>query len=81
MLIDGLLKKVYNDYYNYLLKVLSKDLHHSLIKKRILKHEYVVNRYTSGKNKDDKNCNYNPAAESGLTRPVSEISMYEMPRF
>ena len=63
MLIDGLLKKVYNDYYNYLLKVLSKDLHHSVIKKRILKHEYIVNRYASGKNKNDKICDYNPKRE------------------
>ena len=68
MLIDSLLKKVYNDYYDYLLKVLSKDLHHSLIKKRILKHEYVVNRYTSGKNKDDKNCNYNPKREDNSSQ-------------
>ena len=68
ILIDSLLKKVYNDYYDYLLKVLSKDLHHSLIKKRILKHEYVVNRYTSGKNKDDKNCNYNPKREDNSSQ-------------
>ena len=56
-LIDSLLKKVYNDYYDYLLKILPKDLNYSVIKKNILKHEFVVNRFASGKsgkNKDKK---------------------------
>jgi hypothetical protein len=71
LLIDSLLKKIYNDYYDYLLKVLSKDLHHSVIKKRILKHEYVVNRYASGisgKNKDNKNGNYSPHREDNSSQ-------------
>ena len=56
-LIDSLLKKVYNDYYDYLLKILPKDLNYSVIKKNILKHDFFVNRFASeksGKNKDKK---------------------------
>jgi hypothetical protein len=58
-LIDNLLKKVYNDYYDYLLKILPKELHYSVNKKKVLKHEFVVNRFASGsssKNRDN-NCN------------------------
>ena len=59
LLIDNLLKKVYNDYHDYLLKILPKELHYSIRKKEVLKHEFVVNRYgNSGKNKEEKNGNY-----------------------
>ena len=61
LLIDSLLKKIYNDYYEYLLKILPKELQYSIKKKRILKHEFVVNRFNSGasygNNKDNKNRN------------------------
>jgi hypothetical protein len=62
-LIDNLLKKVYNDYYDYLLKILPKELHYSVNKKKVLKHEFVVNRFASGsssKNRDN-NCNSHKA--------------------
>ena len=60
LLIDNLLKKVYNDYYDYLLKIMPKELHNSVNKKRVLKHEFVVNRFASGnpgKTKDNRNGN------------------------
>ena len=63
LLIDNLLKKVYNDYYDYLLKIMPKELHNSVNKKRVLKHEFVVNRFASGnsgKNKENRNGNYSP---------------------
>ncbi len=56
LLIESLLKKVYNDYYEYLLKILPEELHYSVNRKRVLKHEFVVNRFASGfpgKNKDN----------------------------
>ena len=63
LLIDNLLKKVYNDYYDYLLKIMPKELQSSVNKKRVLKHEFVVNRFASGnpgKNKENRNSNYSP---------------------
>ena len=56
LLIESLLNKVYNDYYEYLLKILPKELHYSVNTKKILKHSFVVNRFASGfpgKNKDN----------------------------
>ena len=57
LLIDSLLKKIYNDYYEYLLKIVPKELKYSVNKKKILKHEFVVNRFNSsysyGNNKDN----------------------------
>jgi len=53
LLIDNLFTKVYNDYYDYLSKILPKELHYSIRKKQILKHEFVVNRFGSGSS--DKN--------------------------
>ena len=62
LLIDNLLKKIYNDYYDYLLKVLPKELKYSVNKKKILKYEYVVNRFAHGspyeKNKENNNRNF-----------------------
>ena len=58
-LIDNLLKKVYNDYYDYLLKILPKELHYSVNKKKVLKHEFVVNRFASGSSGKNKDNNYN----------------------
>ena len=55
MLIDNLFTKIYNDYYDYLSKVLPKELHYSIRKKQVLKHEFVVNRFgNSEKNNDFK---------------------------
>ena len=55
-LIDNLLKKVYDNYYDYLLKIVSKELHNTIVKKRMIKHEFVVNRFAR-KNKDNINGN------------------------
>ena len=58
LLIDNLFTKVYNDYYDYLSKILPKELHYSIRKKQILKHEFVVNRFgSSEKNSDLKKNN------------------------
>ena len=57
-LIDNLFRKVYNDYYSYLLKILPNELHSSINRKKILKHEFVVNRFAS--NKNNKNNNHKP---------------------
>ena len=55
LLIDNLFTKVYNDYYDYLSKILPKELHYSIRKKQVLKHEFVVNRFgNSEKNNDFK---------------------------
>ena len=55
-LIDNLLKKVYDNYYDYLLKIVPKELHNTIVKKRVIKHEFVVNRFAR-KNKDNINGN------------------------
>ena len=49
-LIDGLLKKIYNDYYEYSLKMVPEELKYSMTKKQVLKHEFVVNRFASSSN-------------------------------
>ena len=49
-LIDGLLKKIYNDYYEYSLKMVPEELRYSMTKKQVLKHEFVVNRFASSSN-------------------------------
>ena len=56
-LIESLLKKVYNDYYEYLLKILPKELHYSINIKRILKYDFVVNRFASGFPRNNKSNN------------------------
>ena len=53
LLIDNLFTKVYNDYYEYLSKILPKELHYSIRKKQILKHEFVVNRFGSSEKNND----------------------------
>ena len=54
-LIEGLLRKVYNDYYEYSLKLVPEDLRQSMNKKQIQKHEFVVNRFGSGGNNSSGN--------------------------
>ena len=74
LLIDNLLKKVYNDYYDYLLKIMPKELHNSVNKKRVLKHEFVVNRFASGnpgKNKDNRNENYIPHKDDNSNQEIA----------
>ena len=61
-LIDDLLKKVYNDYYQYSLKIIPAELRYSMKKKQVVKHEFVVNRFNSSSssvNKDNNNMNHN----------------------
>ena len=55
MLIDSLLKKVYNDYYEYSVKMLPEELRYSMKRKQILKHEFVVNRFASGNKENNSN--------------------------
>ena len=54
-LIEGLLRKVYNDYYEYTLKLVHEDLRHSMNKKQIQKYEFVVNRFGYGVNNSSGN--------------------------
>ena len=55
MLIDSLLKKVYNDYYEYSVKMLPEELRYSMKRKQILKHEFVVNRFSSNSSGNKEN--------------------------
>lgn len=54
-LIEDLLRKIYNDYNDFLICVLPKEMHHNIEKKKIVKHEYVVDRVRTkdAKNKKD----------------------------
>ena len=44
MLVDNLLTKIYDDYYEHLKNLLPKDLHYSINKKKLVKNEYIVDR-------------------------------------
>ena len=44
MLVDNLLTKIYDDYYEHLKNFLPKDLHYSIHKKKLLKNEFIVDR-------------------------------------
>ena len=57
LLIDGLMKKIYNDYYDYSFGILPEELRCSMKKKQVIKHEFVVNRFSSNGNKEN-NSNY-----------------------
>ena len=47
LLVDNLMKKIYDDYYDYLHKILPKELHYSIIKKKLIKNEFIVDRVNS----------------------------------
>jgi len=47
LLVDNLMKKIYDDYYEYLHKILPKELHYSIIKKKLIKNEFIVDRVNS----------------------------------
>ena len=47
LLVDNLMNKVYDDYFEYLHKVLPKELHYSIIKKKLIKNEFIVDRVNS----------------------------------
>ena len=44
LLLDNLMNKIYDDYYEHLHKILPKELHYSIIKKKLVKNEFVVDR-------------------------------------
>lgn len=58
-LIDGLLEKVYNDYYEYSLKMVPEELRNSMTRKQVLKHEFVVNRFGSNSSGNKENSDSN----------------------
>ena len=47
LLLDNLMNKIYDDYYEHLHKILPKELHYSIIKKKLVKNEFVVDRVNS----------------------------------
>ena len=47
LLLDNLMNKIYDDYYEHLHQILPKELHYSIVKKKLIKHEFVVNRVNS----------------------------------
>ena len=47
LLLDNLMNKIYDDYYEHLHQILPKELHYSIIKKKLIKNEFVVNRVNS----------------------------------
>ena len=47
LLVDKLLNKIYDDFYEFLHLYLPKDLHYSITKKKIVKSEFIVDRMNS----------------------------------
>ena len=72
MLIDSLLKKVYNDYYEYSVKMLPEELRYSMKRKQILKHEFVVNRFASSGNKEKSSNNITNNDERNIMKSEEE---------
>ena len=72
MLIDSLLKKVYNDYYEYSVKMLPEKLRYSMKRKQILKHEFVVNRFASSGNKENSSNNITNNDERNIMKSEEE---------
>ena len=72
MLIDSLLKKVYNDYYEYSVKMLPEELRYSMKRKQILKHEFVVNRFASSGNKENNSNNITNNDERNIMKSEEE---------
>ena len=72
MLIDSLLKKVYNDYYEYSVKMLPEELRYSMKRKQILKHEFVVNRFASSGNKENSSNNITNNDERNIMKSEEE---------
>ena len=72
MLIDSLLKKVYNDYYEYSVKMLPEELRYSMKRKQILKHEFVVNRFASSGNKENSSNNITNNDERNIMKSKEE---------
>ena len=47
LLVDSLMNKIYDDYYDHLHMVLPKELHYSIHKKKLVKNEFIVDRVNS----------------------------------
>ena len=60
LLIDNLMKKIYDDYFEYLHEILPKEIHYSISKKKLIKSEFIVDRVNSvpinNSNNDKINC-------------------------
>jgi hypothetical protein len=60
LLIDNLMKKIYDDYFDYLHEILPKEIHYSISKKKLIKSEFIVDRVNSvplnNSNNDKSNC-------------------------
>ena len=60
LLIDNLMKKIYDDYFEYLHEILPKEIHYSISKKKLIKSEFIVDRVNSvpinNSNNDKSNC-------------------------
>ena len=65
LLVDSLLQKIYNDYYDYSKRIMPQDLHYSMKKKQILKHEFVVNRFASNSSGNKENNDNNIQNKKG----------------
>ena len=65
LLVDSLLQKIYNDYYEYSKRIMPQDLHYSMKKKQILKHEFVVNRFASNSSGNKENNDNNIQKKKG----------------
>ena len=75
MLIDGLMKKIYNDYYEYSLRILPEELRYSMKKKQVIKHEFVVNRFSSNSsgNRENNNSNFKGNKERNNVKDEEEM--------
>jgi hypothetical protein len=75
MLIDGLMKKIYNDYYEYSLRILPEELRYSMKKKQVIKHEFVVNRFSSNSsgNRENNNSNFKGNNERNNMKDEEEM--------
>ena len=47
LLVDKLMNKIYDDYFEHLHMILPKDLHYSIRKKKLIKSEFIVDRVNS----------------------------------
>ena len=74
-LIDSLFEKVYNDYYEYSLKMVPEELRNSLTRKQVLKHEFVVNRFGSNSSGNKENNDSNN--KSNNDKNISNIKIDE----
>ena len=58
LLVDNLMNKIYIDYHQYLLKMLPKELQYSIVKKELVKNEFVVDRVKNSYDYYYNNYNY-----------------------